>query len=480
MEQSDIKHNYLSLFVELLVVTFVGLVLTLIYNDTIILDELEHLRAAYFVSLGEVPYRDFFEHHHPLIWYMFAPIISVIPHLNLVALYTAKSLAFTVSVGSSIIIYLIAKRFMGGVFAGVMTLLLFFFYFASWYSFSIFKPDTFMRFFYLLGLYNFLLYYDRQKLKNLILSGTFFAVAFLFLQTAAFSILPLCIPAGYLLYKQPHLWADYAKALTAPLIIIATFYTLLYVSGTLPNYWQLNFTYNKYLFGIVHPFTPSVLPDFLILIVIAYAAVIYVYATHKQTPYFNIFAILLAGETVNHLYFPAVYPHYLVLLFLFCGFIISFVLNFEQSKWIFRITFVVLIINLVLNIFSLAATNNKESHLYLREYDKNPEASIVNFDVTLFSIFAPKYSYYWFYPNFEYIDNSLFHRMPDYNINQIIREHKPLYIAYNPRVKQAFDFKKAGQKFDIAECYPQHSLNTEILQNYDEILINLYKRKPLD
>ncbi|MEE6207266.1 MAG: glycosyltransferase family 39 protein [Alphaproteobacteria bacterium] len=479
MNKPVLSRNYLSLFIELLAVTFVGLFLTLIYNDTIILDELEHLRAAYFVSLGEVPYRDFFEHHHPLIWYMFAPIIALLPHSNLIALYTAKSLAFAFSVGSSIIIYLMVKRFMGGVFVAVAALVLYFFYFATWYSFSIFKPDTFMRFFYLCGLYNFLLYYDKQKLKNLVLSGTFFAIAFLFLQTAAFSILPLCIPAGYLLYKQPHLWTDYAKALTAPLIIIATFYTLLYVSGTLPNYWQLNFTYNKYLFDIVHSFTPSVLPDFLILIIIAYASMIYVYATHRQTTYFNIFALLTVFETITHIYFPAVYPHYLVLLFLYCGIIIAFVLNFEQNKWIFRIALVIIIINLILNLFSLAATNNKESHLYLREYDKNPQADIVNFDVTLFSIFAPKYSYYWFYPNFEYIDNAIFHRMPDYNINDLISKRKPLYIAYNPHIKQAFDFKKVGQKFDIGKCYPQHMLNTGILEDYEEILINLYKRKAL-
>lgn len=166
MEQSNQSQNYLNLFVELLALVFLGLVLTLIYNDTIILDELEHLRASYFVSLVEMPYRDFFEHHHPMIWFMFAPIISVLPHLNLVALYVAKTLAFTFSVGSSIVIYLIAKRFMGGVFSAVATLVFFFVYFATWYSFSIFKPDTFMRFFYLCGLYNFLLYYERQTLSD--------------------------------------------------------------------------------------------------------------------------------------------------------------------------------------------------------------------------------------------------------------------------------------------------------------------------
>jgi 4-amino-4-deoxy-L-arabinose transferase-like glycosyltransferase len=36
-------------------------------------DEFEHMRAAWFVWTGEVPYRDFFEHHTPLIYFLLAP-----------------------------------------------------------------------------------------------------------------------------------------------------------------------------------------------------------------------------------------------------------------------------------------------------------------------------------------------------------------------------------------------------------------------
>jgi hypothetical protein len=38
-------------------------------------DELEHLHAACAVSWGEVPYRDFFEHHGPGLFYMLQPIL---------------------------------------------------------------------------------------------------------------------------------------------------------------------------------------------------------------------------------------------------------------------------------------------------------------------------------------------------------------------------------------------------------------------
>lgn len=37
-------------------------------------DEFEHLHAAYMVHRGEVPYRDFFEHHGPALYYLLQPL----------------------------------------------------------------------------------------------------------------------------------------------------------------------------------------------------------------------------------------------------------------------------------------------------------------------------------------------------------------------------------------------------------------------
>ena len=43
------------------------------YFDT---DELEHLHAALLVARGNVPFRDFFEHHGPLFWAALAPVVG--------------------------------------------------------------------------------------------------------------------------------------------------------------------------------------------------------------------------------------------------------------------------------------------------------------------------------------------------------------------------------------------------------------------
>ena len=40
-------------------------------------DDVEHIHSAWLVFQGKIPYVDFFQHHNPLIWYIFAPMVGV-------------------------------------------------------------------------------------------------------------------------------------------------------------------------------------------------------------------------------------------------------------------------------------------------------------------------------------------------------------------------------------------------------------------
>ena len=39
-------------------------------------DDVEHLHSAWLVYQGKIPYVDFFQHHNPLLWYLFAPLLG--------------------------------------------------------------------------------------------------------------------------------------------------------------------------------------------------------------------------------------------------------------------------------------------------------------------------------------------------------------------------------------------------------------------
>ena len=191
---------------------------------------------------------------------------------------------------------------------------------------------------------------------------------------------------------------------------------------------------------------------------------------------FNIICILFVCECIQRLIFPAVYSHYLVLLFLFSSFIIGYTLNLVEIKWIFKTLLSILFFVIIFNYITIWITNAQYSHKYLKVYDSEKNSSSINFDVSFFNVYAPKYSYYWFYPNFEYIDNAMFNTLPDYDINEIIRKHKPMFIAYNPKIKQNFNMKNISKKYKLHDCFHRHSLDLKILKDYKEILPNLYKR----
>ena len=61
----------------LLVGALVGMRVTFLRHTLIIVDEFEHVHAAYLVSQGQTPYVDFFEHHPPLFYYLGASLLPM-------------------------------------------------------------------------------------------------------------------------------------------------------------------------------------------------------------------------------------------------------------------------------------------------------------------------------------------------------------------------------------------------------------------
>ena len=76
----------------------------------------------------------------------------------------------------------------------------------------------------------------------------------------------------------------------------------------------------------------------------------------------------------------------------------------------------------------------------------------------VYKIYAPLISYYVMHTDISTVDNELFNRFPDYNINEIITKYEPLYL----------DYDNDGNGF---------KLPAETLQNYEKISRYLWQRK---
>jgi hypothetical protein len=85
-------------------------------------DELEHLHAGYCVWRGMVPYRDFFEQHQPVLWYLSVPLFAIWgPSLEV--LFAGRTLIWIGGVCSVGLTWYLGNRFFGR-FAGSIAALL--------------------------------------------------------------------------------------------------------------------------------------------------------------------------------------------------------------------------------------------------------------------------------------------------------------------------------------------------------------------
>lgn len=75
-------------------------------------DNVEHIHATWLVAYGEVPYRDFFQHHNPLLWYLFAPVIRLLGGNALQILDAAHAMALSAGFAFLFIVYKICTRFL--------------------------------------------------------------------------------------------------------------------------------------------------------------------------------------------------------------------------------------------------------------------------------------------------------------------------------------------------------------------------------
>jgi Dolichyl-phosphate-mannose-protein mannosyltransferase len=79
-------------------------------NGSIDADESEHLHAAWLVDEGRIPYRDFWEHHGPLLYYALVPLTRAFTDNPQV--YVAARLAMSIpALALGAFLYVVARRF---------------------------------------------------------------------------------------------------------------------------------------------------------------------------------------------------------------------------------------------------------------------------------------------------------------------------------------------------------------------------------
>ena len=281
-----------------------------IFSGFQIVDEFEHLHASWLISEGKLPYRDFFEHHHPLLWYVFAPVVGIF-YDNVIIFYIVRGISVIVSVITLIYVYKISLFFTsktGGIIAIVLSLSSI----ITLYNFHQFRPDNFMNLFFIMGIYYWLLYLKDKQNKSLTISFVCFAVSVMFLQKISILLMLIEIILLVLIIKKRMQFKTTIISAIPAIILLILFIGYFVYNDIFYEYISLNLRFNQ---ALVYYFDRGSFWHknlFYSLYGVGFVACLYLYK--KQNLYFRILAIIYIFEFLMRALYFSPHPNYYTLL----------------------------------------------------------------------------------------------------------------------------------------------------------------------
>ena len=512
---SEIADKYL--FAAIIVLELLFTVIVALTWGRSSIDETEHLHMSWLVSAGELPYRDFFEHHNPLLWYVFAPIAALFFNSAYVY-YAGHFFSLTVSIFTLIYLYKIVVRYIASPMVAITALML---YTACNWSGRItlieFRPDVLMNFCFFFGLYYYMRYMEKQKVKNLIIAFTLFTLSFLFLQKIILLLFFLGLYTLFKLYQKQIRWGDIAKALILPLVIMSAFILFLYFNGILETYFTLNYTLNTMLahhFGLhqlvfrfenARLFIPMIngynAIDFDLLAVVStiMSFTVIVLYNHKADKFLRLLFFLFIVELLMRYLTFSPNHHYFTTFKMISCILSAYLLNAvspKLQKIIFGCFAVFFTITGASDSYDyLLYQNSLKTHVKRLEFvleNSAPDDTILNGNKRNFNIYRKDADYLGFLLNdVGYVYNQNFGDS-NYDVNKIILEKKPKIIwmenytntsLYEKRFKALRDFnlnllylwkKYPNQKYNINDLiinvpeFYSYELDKDMLSRYYE------------
>lgn len=459
IEQQLIEFDSSALIRVLKILSVAALLVILyafVFSGFQVVDEFEHLHAAWLVSIGKVPYRDFFEHHNPLLWYLSAPIVSAF-YDDAIIFYVMRGISFFCSLLTLWYIYHIALFFTnraGAWVAVALTLC----NLITIYNFSQFRPDNYMNLCFIMGVYYLFHTLKTPQTKFLVYSFLSFTFSALFLQKISLLLVVVEGILIYLLFKRKIAFKSATIAALPAIGILFAFMYLLYVSDALLEYIELNINFNR---AMVSYFERGAFwyPN-LFLTVYGGALLAALFLFNKENIYFKILAILYVSEFIMRGFYFAPHPNYYTLLTMLSALVLSALVRQLIPRH--KISSIIIVIGMFLYLGTLfnmvdrvSSRHNSLMHYALSSYvHKNSEPTdlLMNGYDKNFNIYRQDVSYYWFGLDMllpvmeqEYqLKNKL-------DINALVLQFRPKFIYaanyVDLRALRTYGEQKYSQKF---------------------------------
>ena len=293
-------------------------------------DDVEHLHSAWLVSQGKVPYIDFFQHHNPLLWYIFAPLARFFAY-DLILFDVVRVVSTLVMFITLLLTAQIIRRFICiSTYAGLLGIA------AVFPSYIImsgqdFRPDNYMVLFFMLGLYEFFAYLEQKRARQLVGSFASFFVAFLFMQKVIFLLLFVGLVVLWLLLKKQIVLKDFFLALIIPAVGSILFFFWLLSHDMLERYWLANYIFNLYIPDVYSGLVEKTKPEFYVVSGLALAGCVYLLFRGNTAA--KIICLLWLSEAVQRLFYFSLDRHYYYQMQIFSAILVGALAWHMVTKW---------------------------------------------------------------------------------------------------------------------------------------------------
>lgn len=390
----DEKHQ--KIFFQALLICFVGISFySAICSTGCLIDTVEHIHASYLVSLGKIPYKDFFEHHNPLLWYVFASVTKIFyrsPYILPVAQCVGVC-------GYLVIVWLVYKineRFVYGAKAARLSLIILITVPYLWKNIATLRPDIFMMLCFLGAIYYFLDYLEEKSRTKLVVSYFLTGLSFLFLQKIAILGLGfLGINLYYLHLKKIRL-SDFLIAGGCAVVPFVLFFSYFFYNEALGDWFYYNFTFNMFVKKYYDGYTAGLGLLLPLWAIGSFFIILRYYKWEKRLIWLISFYFLSTLMTV--LFAP--FLHYFVFYFIFASVLLGkILLSTKYFRFIYSSLVFFSFVALVIMCPSLAQKNGYQNYFrdtsILSEYTTENEP-VFSLQKVSCNLFNPSPSYYWF------------------------------------------------------------------------------------
>lgn len=423
-------------------------------------DNIEHIHSSFLVFQGEVPYKDFFQHHNPLLWYLFAPLVGFFSYNTTIAevvcvvsfLFFLKSLVYVYKIN----VEFLSNKLWGGIAGVVIATPLYKLYAVD------FRPDNYMIFCLFGGIYYYFLYLKEKKQSNLSWSFIWFFVSFLFAQKALFPLFIIACHILYSWYRKDILTQDFIRALVYPIIGFVLFFIYLYSYDMVELYYVSNYTFNL---NLEKGFEFSRIVDIPIhiKIVMFFAWCGVLASLFSKNKYWLFFSVLFVSEFFQRRFYFSPYSYYYWLMFYLGTMCAIPMLCRLNNKWRL-ISFIILggsgyfFYHSLMFHYELIMGKKGD---YLPNYITqriNQCDYVFNGDGMMYNIFGKDPAYYWQLIGQLDVIGEETNIKPKPNINELILELKPKFI-YGRSYMNKFSDENGRQKV-------VHYIDRDIVEKY--------------